>query len=365
MDGTDIGDNSTPVAEEMKRNDETGGNEGSLSDARVEGRGRKRLTRKEHKKRKKQRKAQNKQQAQQEEDDVQGSSATTDSKNSTGNVAESEDIGETAVEYVPTEIPSLKELEKAHGAKPLGKWFPNAVIIKSKDPPVATSKVSLVLFYQYVDPLWPESVTQQLMAYLCQIAQTRVLGGRIRVAREGVNATISSRDSSSGISAVNTIRHFTQDLLQFHDVFKKTDFKFIDDLSGDRHFKDFKVFPVKELVYYGLDGDKAPLHKGGTHLSAQDFHKKLADKDTVVVDVRNHYEAAIGRFDGQTVASTEEKGGTKNKDDAPNAAANGGATYVDPKMRKSTDFANWLNKSETKKQLEGKQVLLYCTGGVR
>ena len=47
-------------------------------------------------------------------------------------------------------------------------------------------------------------------------------------------------------------------------------------------------------------------------------------KETVVIDVRNHYEAVIGRFDGQ---ETKE-----------------GAKYIDPKMRKSTDFKNWLEK---------------------
>ena len=38
---------------------------------------------------------------------------------------------------------------------------------------------------------------------------------------------------------------------------------------------------------------------------------------------------------------------------------------LDPKMRKSTEFPVWLNKPETKAKLQGKQVLMYCTGGVR
>ncbi len=59
-----------------------------------------------------------------------------------------------------------------------------------------------------------------------------------------------------------------------------------------------------------------------------------------------HYEAEIGRFDGQT-------------------SGEGGATYIDPKMRKSTDFPAWLAKPETKKKLAGKPILMYCTGGVR
>jgi predicted sulfurtransferase len=100
---------------------------------------------------------------------------------------------------------------------------------------------------------------------------------------------------------------------------------------------------VKELVFYGLADSQAPLDRGGVHLQPTDFHALLEEdpKDTVVVDIRNHYEAAIGRFDG------------------------GNAEYVDPKMRKSTDFSTWLNKPETREKLKDKKVLMYCTGGVR
>ena len=303
---------------------------------------RQRLSRKEQKARKKQKK---RHRSRSHSDPSSNKEVTVDS-----------DDKNFDLDYVATPIPTLKDLQKVHGAKPLGKWFPKAVVVKSREPPVSNTKSSLVLFYQYVDPLWPESVTQQLMAFLIRISEIRVLGGRIRVAREGVNATLSSRDVGQQ-SAAQTLRHFAKDLRSFHAVFEKTDFKFIDNLSGDRHFKDFKVFPVKELVYYGLDGEKAPLSFGGVHLKASDFHEKLKEENTVVVDVRNHYEAAIGRFDGQDAAAVQGGDNTSN-----NAQ---GAKYVDPKMRKSTDFANWLEKAETKKELEGKQVLLYCTGGIR
>jgi len=62
-----------------------------------------------------------------------------------------------------------------------------------------------------------------------------------------------------------------------------------------------------------------------------------------VIDVRNHYEAAIGRFDRQE---------SNSKDDIK------GAEYVDPMMRRSTDFPDWLAKEETRNKLEGKQVLM-------
>ena len=42
-----------------------------------------------------------------------------------------------------------------------------------------------------------------------------------------------------------------------------------------------------------------------------------------------------------------------------------GAKCIDPKMRKSTEFPIWLDKPETKEMLKNKQVLMYCTGGIR
>ena len=296
--------------------------------------------------------------------------------------------------YVATPRPSGPH-KSQQSAKSLGKWFPKAVVLKARAPPSAQHKASIVLFYQYVNPLWPESYLSTFISYLCQIAERRCLGGRIRVAREGVNATLSSRDTDAA-SARQTIRHFARDLQGYHDVFQETDFKYIDDLAGDRHFKDFKVFPVQELVFYGLPSDKTVggstdlgSMKGGVHLSAQDFHQKLTDPNTVVVDVRNHYESMLGRFDGQehltyekqqsaatatlTIAKAAasadtEKGHereTTSEETKPSGASAAVAEYIDPRMRKSTDWTRWLELDGTKKKLEGKQVLLYCTGGIR
>lgn len=263
--------------------------------------------------------------------------------------------------YIPTPLPNLATIQanRSKMGKSLGNWFPKASVIKSPvsytnadkfDGQSFQPKASLILFYQYVEPLWPESKLEQLIAYLTKIAEQRILGGRIRVAREGVNATLSSVDTLD-CSAKQSLEFFCRDLReQFDDVFKNTDFKFIDDLTPDRHFAQLKIFPVQELVFYGLNGkEDAPLGKGGVHLKPKDFHEMLSrgKDDTVVIDVRNHYEAVIGRFDGQERKSEK------------------GATYIDPKMRKSTDFTSWLEQKDTQRTLEGKNVMMYCTGGVR
>lgn len=68
-------------------------------------------------------------------------------------------------------------------------------------------------------------------------------------------------------------------------------------------------------------------------MDPKDYHKKLGEENTVVIDVRNAYESDIGRFGGQT---TE-----------------GGAELLVPDMRKSTDFPDWIEREETKEKLQG------------
>jgi predicted sulfurtransferase len=313
-------------------------------------------------------------------------SAVTTSRNVKGGELNE---GHYELTYIPTPIPNLQELrvttDKSESAnsKRLGKWFPKASVIKCRvsysnadvrettddnknEDTTGEPRAALVLFYQYVDPPWSSEKVRQLVAYLKEIARRRVLGGRIRVAPEGLNATVSSVDdvpaaasceTTGVVPALSTLKHFARDLQRFDKAFQGTDFKFVGSLSADRHFSQLKIFPVQELVYYGLDPGAAPLSKTGVHLTPQEFHDMLSQPDAVVVDVRNHYEAAIGRFDGQLLLRREERG-------APfDPSEHGGATYIDPKMRKSTDFPSWLEAS--KDQLRGKRVLNFCTGGVR
>lgn len=195
------------------------------------------------------------------------------------------------------------------------------------------SDTTLLLFYQYVEPPWDDETYKMVLQKMEKIGAE--LGGRMRVAKEGLNCTLSGTH--------RTVTNFCKALRHFHKgEFQETEFKLTRDLPKNQNFPSLKVMPVQELVNYGLDGEKAPpIDYTGVHLEPRDYHKKLAEDNTVVIDVRNHYEAAIGRFDPS------------------------GAEYLDPMMRKSTEFPLWLDRKETKEKLKGKQVLMYCTGGVR
>jgi hypothetical protein len=215
----------------------------------------------------------------------------------------------------------------------------------------ANDSVTLLLFYQYVEPPWDEIQFRSAYEFATNEANGRSITGRMRIAREGMNCTLTGSpedvrgwcaamrlfDGGRARTDPNTGMRRTE--------FADTEFKLTDDLPPRQRFPKLHAFEVVELVNYGLAGSRAPdlSRHGGTHLEPKEYHRKMCEPDTVVIDVRNHYEANIGRFD----------------------PPEGGARVIDPMMRKSTEFPLWLDKKETKEMLRGKQVLMYCTGGVR
>ena len=213
-----------------------------------------------------------------------------------------------------------------------------------------THSLTLLLFYQYIEPEWDDETYEKMLRDLKKIGTSLELTGRMRCAKEGLNCTLTGSHES--------ILEYTKALRQLRpNDFKNTEFKLTTDLPLAQKFGELKVLPVAEIVKYGLDGEKAPpIHQySGVHLEPKDYHKKLAESNTVIIDVRNHYEAAIGRF---VPPSESEEANATAKD------ANG-PKWIDPKMRKSTEFPAWLDKDETKEMMKGKQVLMYCTGGIR
>jgi len=196
---------------------------------------------------------------------------------------------------------------------------------------------SIVLFYQYKEPVWDSKAHKKALKMVIELATKHEISGRGRVAPEGVNCTLSG--SPAGVRA------FCYAMRAWDPLFDNTDFKITDGVPHAHLFKSLSVNKADELVAYGLAGDKAPnLAKfAGTHLEADEYHAAMAEKDTVIIDVRNAYESAIGSFQ----------------------PPEGGAELIDPKMRNSIEFPKWLNDAATQEKLKGKKVLMYCTGGIR
>jgi UPF0176 protein len=149
--------------------------------------------------------------------------------------------------------------------------------------------------------------------------------GRIYIAREGINAQMSvpEHNLSAFLQQLDSLPGLGEMPLKY---------AIVDD--GKSFYKlTIKVRP--KIVADGLDHDTYDLSKVGKHLSALEFHEIAGQPETLVIDMRNHYESEIGRFE--------------------NAVCPDADTFKDAIQMVIRDYENQKDK----------KILLYCTGGIR
>ena len=150
--------------------------------------------------------------------------------------------------------------------------------------------------------------------------------GRIYVAYEGINAQLS----------VPATRF---------EEFKKI----IDDISflknvrlniaveqDNKSFLKLKIKVRDKIVADGLEDSEFDVTQCGVHVDAQSFNDLISKPETLLVDMRNHYESEIGHFEGAITPDVDT-------------------------------FRDSLPKIEEDLQAhkKGKNIVMYCTGGIR
>ena len=148
--------------------------------------------------------------------------------------------------------------------------------------------------------------------------------GRIYIASEGINAQLSVPENQweKFIATINEIKNLENVSIK----------KALDD--GHSFYK-LTIKVREELVAYHVSSDTFDMKKTGKHLNAEEYNKALENSKTIVVDMRNYYESEIGRFENALIPDVET------------------SKELLPKVKKM------LNGNENK------QILLYCTGGIR
>lgn len=151
-------------------------------------------------------------------------------------------------------------------------------MLESKEKRVTLS------FYQYAKIEDPKAFRNQLYADWDELG----VFGRIYIASEGVNGQISVPEKN-------------------FEAFKKAIYSvsFLDGIrlniaveDDGKSFYKLKIKVRHKIVADGLDDDSFDVTKRGVHLSAEDFNRITDDKDnTVIVDMRNHYESEVGHFE--------------------------------------------------------------------
>ncbi|MED3688039.1 rhodanese-related sulfurtransferase [Peribacillus butanolivorans] len=183
-----------------------------------------------------------------------------------------------------------------------------------------TKPYRVLLYYLYV----PIENHEEFAAEHLAACKELELKGRILVASEGINGTVSGT-----IEQTNQYMDMMRSDSRFADIVFKID-------EADGHaFKKMHVRPKNELVTLRLEDDINPNQTTGNYLSPKEFFKQMQDENTVVLDARNDYEYEIGHFRGA----------------------------VKPDITNFRDLPDWVR--ENKQMFEGKKILTYCTGGIR
>jgi UPF0176 protein len=177
-------------------------------------------------------------------------------------------------------------------------------------------------FYQYAQLGNPQLFRDYLFLHWNPL---EVLG-RIYVAKEGINAQLS-------VPAV-----------QF-EAFKATldEITFLVrvrlNIAIEQDNKSFLKLTIKvrnKIVADGLEDHSFDVTQKGKHVNAQEFNTLLSDKNTICVDMRNHYESEIGHFDSAITPDVDTF-----RDSLP------------------------IIEEELADHKEDKKLLMYCTGGIR
>lgn len=178
----------------------------------------------------------------------------------------------------------------------------------------------ILLYYKYTNIEDPQAFRLEHLS-LCE---TLGLFGRIIVASEGINGTVSGTRRATDAY---------MKLMHDDDRFRDTVFKI--DASDSHAFTRLSVRHKREIVHLGLHDDIDPRLETGQRLSASAFHDMLTEDDVVVIDGRNDYEYEIGHF----------------------------RNAIRPDVKTFREFPSWIEAH--KDEFVGKRVLTYCTGGIR
>ncbi len=184
-----------------------------------------------------------------------------------------------------------------------------------------TFKRVTLSFYRYVYITDPALYRDELYQ---RFEKLGVLG-RTYIANEGVNSQISVPEHhfDEFRKMIDNDRHLTG-----------VPFKIAVEDDGKSFYKLIVRVKVK-IVADGQADDEYDVTNVGKHLSAEEFNAALEMPETIVIDMRNHYESEVGRFEGAICPDA----------DTFREALTEGVKLVEDK--------------------KDHKILLYCTGGIR
>ena len=150
--------------------------------------------------------------------------------------------------------------------------------------------------------------------------------GRIYIAKEGINGQLSVpapnfqafKDHLDSISFLENIRL---------NIAREQD---------NKSFLKLKIKVRHKIVADGLNDTTFDVTNRGIHVDAQQFNRLVDDPDSILIDMRNHYESEIGHF----------------------------RNAITPDVDTFRDSLNII-ENDLRDHKEDKKLVMYCTGGIR
>lgn len=189
------------------------------------------------------------------------------------------------------------------------------LLLEEKEPRKTIS------FYQYFFIENPQQFRDELYKAFAEIK----VFGRIYIATEGINAQVSVPESNFEafknhlytITALNNLRL---------------------NIAVDDDGRSFWVLKIKvrdKIVADGIADPAFNMSVKGRYVDAEGLNKLTKDPDTVVIDMRNHYEYEVGHFENAIEIPSDT-------------------------FREQLPMAVEMMKAH-----KDKNIIMYCTGGIR
>ncbi len=157
--------------------------------------------------------------------------------------------------------------------------------------------------------------------------------GRIYIAHEGMNAQVSVPDSNveklrECLSAIEPLDGIRLNIAV--DDTAKTDSS-----AKGKSFWVLKIKVREKIVADGITDPLFSMEQKGRYVNAKQMNELLRHDDTIVIDMRNHYEYEVGHFDKALEIPSDT-------------------------FREQLPMA-----VEMMKENKDKNIIMYCTGGIR
>ncbi|SFP64632.1 oxygen-dependent tRNA uridine(34) hydroxylase TrhO [Parafilimonas terrae] len=184
-----------------------------------------------------------------------------------------------------------------------------------------TEPRTTISFYQYFPVQNPQEFRDHLYKHLYNLK----VFGRIYIAKEGINAQVSVPQSN-----FETFKTFLYSISELNNLRLN--------IAVDDDGKSFWVLSVKvreKIVADGITDPGFSMENKGRYVNAEQMNELLQKDDTIVIDMRNHYEYEVGHFEKAIEIPSDT-------------------------FREQLPMAVDMMKGN-----EEKNIIMYCTGGIR